>query len=286
MHKIDEFAPTKQFIETVGEDVQEYFGETPACIIYLRPDGVFYGEALYKWLKKKKKDVSICTMDDDGEGLHDRCVRGRKVLIVDNDVVTGKGYKRSTEALRMRRKELDIKGIKFATFFDRVGVSDFYVEKYSSEAIWHLDELDALDLKIIKLLSQNGRGSLAEIGKKIKLSSVSVKNRVDKLVKAKILRVQGALNIDQFYTMSAQIQIEADTKTIVQLEENLAKLQEVYHMVRVSGRYNLVIGMLAHHLENIEEFIENEVRSLPGVRQIEIHIGELPFTPKLFTPQL
>ncbi|MCH8070221.1 MAG: hypothetical protein IID16_13295, partial [Candidatus Marinimicrobia bacterium] len=65
---------------------------------------------------------------------------------------------------------------------------------------------------------------MAEIGKKINLSSVSVKNRVDKLVKAKILRVQGALNIDQFYTMSAQIQIEADSKTISQLEENLSKL--------------------------------------------------------------
>lgn len=286
MHKIEEFTPTKQFIEKVGKDVQEYFGNTPACIIYLKPDGVFYGGALYEWLKKKKKNISICTMDDDGEGLHDGCVRGRKVLIVDNDVVTGKGYKRSTEALRMRRKELDIKGIKFATFFDRVGVSDFYVEKYSSEAIWHLDELDALDLKIIKLLSQNGRGSLSEIGKKIKLSSVSVKNRVDKLVKAKILRIQGALNIDQFYTMSAQIQIEADAKTITQLEENLVKMQEVYHMVRISGRYNLVIGILAHNLENIEQFIENEIRCMPSIRQIEVYIGELPLTPKLFTPQI
>lgn len=286
MNNLLNLQPIKIFIKETGGGIQRYFGEDKACIIYLRPDGAFYGVALYEWLKRKKKNLTLTTMADDGEGLEEKKVKGCRVLIIDNDIITGKGYKRAMEALRMLKKQLDIKDIKFAVFSDRVGVADFSVSTYSADAIWRLDELDGLDLKIIKFLTQNGRDSLAEIGKRINLSAVSVKNRVDKLTQAKIFKVQGVLNIDRFYAISAQIQIEANAKTIAQLGESLTKLQEVYHMVRVSGRYNLVIGIFAHNLGNIEEFIENEIRSLPGVKQIDVHIGELPVIPKTFLYQL
>jgi len=69
MKNILEFDPIKKFIEIVGEDVKNYFGKDDACIIYLRPDGVFYGEALYQWLSEKKKNLVITTMEDDGTDL-------------------------------------------------------------------------------------------------------------------------------------------------------------------------------------------------------------------------
>ena len=141
-------APVKKFVSTLGRDIEKYFGKDSACIIYLRPDGVFYAQGLYQWLAQKKKNIVIGTMEDDGVDLDESLVKGRKILIVDNDIVTGKGYKRSMEALRILKKELGIKDIKFAAFSDRVGVADFAVAKYSAEAIWSFAELDAIDLKI------------------------------------------------------------------------------------------------------------------------------------------
>ena len=280
-----EFEPVKQFIEVVGKDVGKYFGKDDACIIYLRPDGVFYGQGLYQWLSEEKKNLLITSMADDGSDLDESKVKGRKVLVVDKDVVTGKGYKRAMDALRIRRKEIGIKDIKFATFSDRVGLADFFVGKYSPEAIWHLEELDAVDLKIIQYLSQNGREPFAKIAQKLRLSSVAVKNRVDKLLEEKIIRIQAGLQIDQFYTMAAQINVEADVKTIEQLIEKLEKHQEVYQLARVVGRYNFVVGVLAHNLENIEEFVENEIRVMPGVKQIIVSTGEIPIVPKTIFPQ-
>jgi len=275
-----ELQPIKQFVESIGKDVEQYFGKDDACIIYLRPDGVFYGQGLYQWLSRKKKNLILTTMEDDGSDLQEEKVRNRKVLLVDNDIVTGKGYKRAIGTLRLRKKELQIKGIKFATFSDRVGLADFYVGTYSPEAIWYLEELDAVDLKIIQFLAQNGRESFAEIAKKLRLSSVAVKNRVDKLLKEKIIRIQGTLQIDQFYTISAQIQIEADAETAEQLIGKLEKCQEVYHLAKMIGHYNLVVGFLAHNLENIEELVDKEIRVMPGVKQIVISMGEIPILPK------
>ena len=275
-----ELQPIRQFVESIGKDVEQYFGKDDACIIYLRPDGVFYGQGLYQWLSRKKKNLILTTMEDDGSDLEEAKVRNRKVLVVDNDIVTGKGYKRAIGTLRLRKKELQIKGIKFATFSDRVGLADFYVGKYSPEAIWHLEELDAVDSKIIQFLAQNGRESFAEIAKKLRLSSVAVKNRVDKLLKEKIIRIQGTLQIDQFYTISAQIQVEADAETVEQLIGKLEKYQEVYHLTKMIGHYNLVVGLLARNLENIEELVDKEIRAMPGVKQIAISTGEIPIVPK------
>ncbi|MDP2734964.1 MAG: AsnC family transcriptional regulator, partial [bacterium] len=237
-------------------------------------------------LKKKKKKVVLLSMDDDGNDLDEEKVKGKKVLLVDNDVVTGKGYKRSMEAMRTRKARLRIKDIRFATFFDRVGVADFSVERYSPEAIWNMQELDAPDLKILQFLSQNGRAAFAAIGEKIKLSPVAVRNRVEKLLKEKVLRVQGTLNIDQFFTMAAHVEVEADEKTIEELIEKLEQMHEVYHLAKVAGRWNLLIGLLANTLENVEEFVEREIRILPGVKHIDVHIGDLPVVPKAFSPRL
>lgn len=287
MTNLLEFEPIRKFIDTMGEDITQYFGKDDAAILCLRPEGPFYGEALKMWLKQRgKKNVVVASMEDDGADLDEKLVRGRKVLIVNNDVVTGKSYKRSTEALRVKKKEWNIKDIKFAVFFDRVGVADFSVAKYSAEAIWHMDEIDAIDLKIIAHLVEDGRKPLAEVGKSVKLSSVAVKNRLDQLLREKILRIQGRLSIDQFYTMSAEIGIEADANTVAELVEKFEKMQEVYHLVKgVSGKFNLIVGVVARNLEDIETLIEREIRMTSGVKRLEVYIGELPVTPKSFSPK-
>ena len=110
----------QNFLKTTGKGIESYFGKDKACIVYLRPDGGFYGIALYEWLKKKKKNIELTTMHDDGEGLEEKKVQGAKVLLVDNDIVSGKGYKRSMETLRFHRADLQIKDIKFAVYADRL----------------------------------------------------------------------------------------------------------------------------------------------------------------------
>jgi len=278
-------APVKKFVSTLGRDIEKYFGKDSACIIYLRPDGVFYAQGLYQWLAQKKKNIVIGTMEDDGVDLDESLVKGRKILIVDNDIVTGKGYKRSMEALRILKKELGIKDIKFAAFSDRVGVADFAVAKYSAEAIWSFAELDAIDLKILECLAEDGRAVLADVGKKVNLSSVAVKNRLDKLLKEKVLRIEATLNVDQFYTMCAQIYVETDEETVERLIEKLEKRQEVYHLVRVTGMYNLLVGVLGAKWQSVQDFIETEIRPIPTVRKIFITTGTVPILPKTISPQ-
>lgn len=278
------YNPVKKFIEKIGPKIKKYFGNEKGCIIYLLPDGIFYAQGLHKWLNNNK--ITLTTMDDDGNGLEEEKVRSTRVLIVDNDIVTGKGYKRAMEAIRLRKERLKIKDVKFAVLTDRVGLADFSAEGYSAFAPWDLKDLDALDLKIIKILSEDGRKPFVEIAKKTGLSPVGIKNRVERLIAQDLLKVQGLLNMEKVYSVSAQIEIEADEKTILKLVEKFENSPLVYHLTKISGRFNLIVSIVAPSLISIEDFINKKIRSDAGVKHLEVSIGELPITPKVWNPPI
>ena len=276
--------PIQKFIDGIGKDVKKFFGRDKGCIIGLEDDGVFYAKGLYEWLKNK--NLIFTTMDDDGRGLEEEKTKGRKVLLVDNDIITGKGYKRAMEAMRLKKEKLGIKEVKYAVLCDRTGLADFSVEGYSAYAPWSLERLDGVDLKIIQALSEDGTKSFVEIAKGTGLSQVAIKNRVERLIKDKVLKIQGLLNMEKVYSVSAHIDIEADSKTINRLIEKFEKSPVVYHLVKTSGRYNLMVSIATPNLESIENFIAKEIRSDLGVKHIEVNVGELPIIPKSWTPPI
>jgi len=250
----------------------------------LEDDGIFYALGLYEWLKNK--NLAFSTMDDDGRGLEEEKAKGRKILLVDNDIITGKGYKRAMEAMRLKKEKLGTKDVKYAVLCDRTGLADFSVEGYSAYAPWSLERLDGVDLKIIQALSEDGKKSFVEIAKGTGLSQVAIKNRVERLLKDKVLKIRGLLNMEKVYSVSAHIDIEADSKTINRLIEKFEKSPVVYHLVKTSGRYNLMVSIVTPNLESIENFIAKEIRSDLGVKHIEVNVGELPIIPKSWTPPI
>lgn len=274
----------QSFIDAIGPKVKKYFAKTPGCIIGLEVDGVFYAEALYQWLKTQKLNLTLTTMNDSGKGLEEEKLTGRKILIVEDEIVTGKAYKRAMENIRIRKEKLNIKDIKFAVLCDRGGCADFSVEGYSSYAPWSLERLDGIDLKIIQALSKDGRASFVEIAKGTKLSPVGIKNRVEKLIEDGFLKVQGLLNMEKVYSVTAHIEIEADNKTVSRLIEKFEKSPLVYHLVKTSCSFNLILSIAAPNLESIENFIAKEIRSEAGVKHIEVRVGELPIIPKTWNP--
>ena len=280
------FKPIQKLINGVGQGVKKYFGKDKGCIIGLGDDGVFYGMGLYQWLSPKNKNLSFTSMEHDGRGLEEEKVKGRKVLLVDNDIVTGKGYKVAVETMREKKERLKIKEIKFAVLCDRTGLADFSVESYSAYAPWSLEKLDGIDLKIIRALSEDGRISFVEIAKGTGLSPVGIKNRVERLMADGVLKVRGLLNMAKAYSVSAHIEIEADSKTISRLIEKFEKSPLVYHLVKTSGRYNLMVSIATPNLESVENFISQEIRLESGVKHIEVNVGELPIIPKAWNPPI
>ena len=278
--------PIQKLINGVGQDVKRFLGKDKGCVVGLGDDGFLYGLGLYQWLKQKNKNLTFTAMDDNGKGLDEEKIKGRKILVVDNDIITGKSYKRAMEAMRAKKDKLKLKEIKFAVLCDRTGMADFSVEGYSAYAPWSLERLDLIDLKIIQALAEDGRKSFVEIAKKTKLSPVAIKNRVERLINDEVMKILGFLNMEKVCSVSAHIEIEADSKTIDRLINKFEHSPLIYHLVKTSGRYNLIVSIITPNLESIENFIGKEIRSELGIRHIEVSVGELPIIPKVWNPPI
>ena len=278
--------PIQKFINGVGVEIKKYFGKTKGAIIGVGDDGIFYGLGLWQWLSQKQKNILFTNMEDSGKGLEEDKIRGRKVLLVDNDIISGKSYKRAIETIKNKKKRLKIKNIKFAVLCDRMNLADFSVESYSADVLWGIEKLDGIDLKIIQALSEDGRRSFVEIAKETSLGAVGIKNRVERLIGEGILKIQGSLNIERVCSVSAHIEIETDNKTTTRLIEKFKKSPLVYHLARASGRYNLIVSITAPNLRAIENFISKEIRKDFGIKHIEVNVGDLPIIPKIWSPPL
>jgi DNA-binding Lrp family transcriptional regulator len=268
---------TKKFIEYLKDDILEYVGKDKVCVVGLGENGVFYGEGMYAWLKKQGYDVTFTTMDDYGQGLEDKKAKGRKILITDSHIITGHAYRNALETLRRKKEKLKIKDIKCAVMHDLRGFADFVAERYISPIV----KLDKKDLEIIEILSKDGRVSFTEIAKKIKLTPVATKMRIDRLLEQEILKLKCLVNLEKFYSVSANIGIGADSFTCEKLIEKLKENPLVYNLKKVSGsNKNLIIDIVAPNLKVIEEFLDSEIRTEKEIYFIEVNTGGLPILPK------
>jgi ATP phosphoribosyltransferase len=149
-----------------------------------------------------------------------------------------------------------------------------------------LKGLDEIDWKIVQILSENGRESFVDMADKIGLSAVGIKQRVEKLIKKGALKIRGCLNSKKFYSVSAQIMVEGSPEAISWLVKKLKNSPLVYHLVKTSGRYNLIVGVMAQSLKRIDEFISKEIMTEPGVKHTEFNVGELPIIPEAWNPPI
>ena len=218
----------QKFIKGVEKDIVKYIGNDKVCVVGLGENGVFYGEGVFQWLKQRGFNATSTTVNDEGEGFEEKKARGRKILMVDSHIITGRCYQTALRVIGSKKEKLGIKDIKCAVMHDLRGFADFVAERH----IIPQAKLDKMDFDIINILLQDGRRSFAEIAQKIGLSSVGIKNRVDRLFKQDIVEIRGLINVEKFYSMSANIGITADNATCQRIIKKLQHNPLVFTMMK------------------------------------------------------
>ena len=87
---------------------------------------------------------------------------------------------------------------------------------------------------------------LLKLLKKTGLSSVGVKNRIEKLIGQGVLKIQGGLRMESFHSVSAYIGVEADKRTVIKLIATLEKSPMVYHYLLLKLFFLLIFLPLNH----------------------------------------
>ncbi|MBD3202042.1 MAG: hypothetical protein GF316_18645 [Candidatus Lokiarchaeota archaeon] len=125
-------------------------------------------------------------------------------------------------------------------------------------------ELDEIYKQIINILYNYGRESLTSIGEKVhkadkdKMSHTGVNKRLTKLEKLNLLKVQGNVNISKLDYKACYILIELKNfESIKSIIKSYEKCPRVFLLNQVSGRYNLILGIVGQNTEILQRYINH-----------------------------
>jgi Lrp/AsnC family transcriptional regulator, regulator for asnA, asnC and gidA len=137
-----------------------------------------------------------------------------------------------------------------------------------------LPSLDALDRRIVDLLSVDARVSNRQIAAQLGVTEGTIRGRINRLEEGGAIRLTAVTNVafagaPKVVLIGIQAQ-HGELKTVAQ---KIAAMPEIGCVIVMLGRFDiLAIGLFAA-LEDIVEVANNRILSLPGVRHVETSIA-------------
>lgn len=132
------------------------------------------------------------------------------------------------------------------------------------------DRLDDIDMYIIEALRKDGREAFSQIAEKLNVSPGMIRQRYNRLAEIGLLKVIAITNpIQRGLKTMAMVGIRTEGDKMLQVAEQIAKLDEVVYLVVVSGRFDIMAEVFCRDHEDLLKFITEKLYSIDGVRESE-----------------
>lgn len=133
--------------------------------------------------------------------------------------------------------------------------------------------LDETDNRIADLLLKDGRMSFSDIGEKVGLSRVAVKNRIRAMESKGIIQGYKAIIEPQSAPGTATyiLHVETAAETFEQAKEYLTNSPEVVTLVQTTGECHLLAACVAPDIQTMRSFINTVYAAIPNAHRITAH---------------
>lgn len=127
-------------------------------------------------------------------------------------------------------------------------------------------KLDALDVKIVRLLQIDGRLPNTEIGRRLGVAEATIRKRIERLLREKVMQIGAWTDpLKIGYQTYASIQIQVDPPDIETVAERLATLPEIFFLGICTGAFDIYAAALFRSNEHMYEFITKRLSRVPGI---------------------
>src|SRR5688572_13033466 len=132
--------------------------------------------------------------------------------------------------------------------------------------------LDAIDLKLLKLLQFNDQSSLGELGRGVGLAPSSVKERIKRLTTGGVIKgfhasvAPDALSLDLLaFVFVGWTNPSTEPRFLARIAREPVVL-ECHH---VTGSWNYILKVRLRNTLMLEAFLTHVVKSVPGIQRTE-----------------
>jgi len=122
-----------------------------------------------------------------------------------------------------------------------------------------LEKLDEVDLGIIKLLQEDSRLSFNKIASRLGISVGTAYNRIKNLEEKGVLSAYTVL-VDPFrlgFTMTAIVLIQAEGTHLVDVEKQIAKMENVVSVYDITGDFDIAVIVRFRDRTGLNAFVKN-----------------------------
>jgi DNA-binding Lrp family transcriptional regulator len=132
---------------------------------------------------------------------------------------------------------------------------------------------DAIDVKILEALQEQGRLTNAELAERIALSPSPCWRRLKRLEAEGVIRGYQAvldrrklgLGVTAFVSVLLDNHSEKNAR---EFEAGVAAISEIISCHNVSGHFDFLLQVVAEDLDRFSYLVLNRVRTLPGVKEM------------------
>jgi Lrp/AsnC family transcriptional regulator, regulator for asnA, asnC and gidA len=142
--------------------------------------------------------------------------------------------------------------------------------------------LDELAQNIIGELQGDARQSFREIGRKLKVSEGTVRNRVRSLLADKMVRITALPNPARMgLNFMCMVCIEVKVGTAEAVEKKLVESPNVYFLSGCTGTYDIIGTFMFHTPSEYDVFVKNIIANIPEITRtttfVVMHVSRAPW---------
>ncbi|MGI6567692.1 MAG: Lrp/AsnC family transcriptional regulator [Firmicutes bacterium] len=135
------------------------------------------------------------------------------------------------------------------------------------------EELDEIDLKIIRYLQRDGRMTFVTIADELGITESTVRRRVTSLLERDILKIAAVINPAQVgRTTLAMIGIKVERQRLGDVARTLASMADVRYLALSTGKYDLIIEVVQESNEKLLDFLVDTLEDIPGILRTDTHL--------------
>jgi len=131
-------------------------------------------------------------------------------------------------------------------------------------------EVDKLDLKIIRMLREDGRISFTEIAEKLKLSESAIRKRVQALRKKGVIKkFTIEINASKIgINTIAIVGVDVDPTELLEAAQKLCEIKEVRSVATSTGDHMIMTEIWSKDGRELTKIISEKIGTIEGVKKI------------------
>ena len=136
----------------------------------------------------------------------------------------------------------------------------YFCAQNHPQIVFSMETLDAIDIKLLKLLQENSNRPVKELARLVNLSATPVTERIKRLEKEGYIRKYAAIlsnsKLNKGFIVFCNVRLTQHSReNRNRFIETVSKIEDITECYNISGEYDFMLKIYAQSMEHYKNFI-------------------------------